>query len=198
MKRLLIVVAGMAALTLAACETATPYQPLNAPGAKASGGYSDRQIEPDRFVVRFAGNDLTSRETVERFLLLRAAELTVQHGYDWFTTTQRHTDKQTDVYSTPDLIGGGYGPYGAWGGGYFGPRWGFYGPRYGAWRYGYWGGAGWGPGFGPDFDLHQVSQFDASAEIVLGHGRKPQGDPRAFDARAVVEHLGPAAGRPNV
>jgi hypothetical protein len=37
-------------------------------------------------------------------------------------------------------------------------------------------------------DVEQVSQYSASAEIVMGHGPKPT-DPRAFDAHAVVSHL---------
>jgi hypothetical protein len=45
---------------------------------RARAGYSDQQIESNRFRVSFAGNSLTARETVERYLLYRAAELTVQ------------------------------------------------------------------------------------------------------------------------
>jgi len=59
---------------LTACATPTPYQP-NIRGQAASGGYSEVRIEPDRFRVNFAGNSLTSRETVEGYLLFRAAEL---------------------------------------------------------------------------------------------------------------------------
>ena len=72
MKRALIAVAA-AALTLSACETATPYQPISAQHATASGGYSEQQIEANRWKVEFAGNSLTSRQTVERYLLFRSA-----------------------------------------------------------------------------------------------------------------------------
>ncbi|MFA5602003.1 MAG: hypothetical protein WDA06_15510, partial [Phenylobacterium sp.] len=80
--------------SLAACTTATPYQP-NIPGQAVSGGFSEMRLEPDRFRVTFAGNSLTSRETVEGYLLYRAAELTVQQGYDWFEIVDRATDRQT-------------------------------------------------------------------------------------------------------
>lgn len=189
MKRLLLTAAALAALTLAACETATPYQPLNAPGSQASGGYSDTQLEANRFTVRFAGNSLTSRETVERYLLYRASELTLANGYDWFTTVDRHTDRNTQYYTTPDPF------YSGWGG-YWGPRWGFYGPRYGGWRYGYYGPRGWGDPFGPNFDISSTTKYEASAEIVMGKGPKPADDPRAFDARAVQTHLAGAIARP--
>lgn len=179
MKRLLVA-AGLAAIALAGCETATPYQPLTH-NAEASGGYTDLQIEPNRWRVTFSGNDLTSRETVERYLLFRAAQLTVDQGFDWFTTTERNTNRRTEYY------GDTFGPWG----GYWDPEWGFYRRGFG-WGYGYWGGprgwGGFGPGWGPGFDVTEAQRFQASAEIVMGHGPKPA-DPRAFDARAVISHL---------
>ena len=127
---------------------------------------------------------------MERFLLYRSAQLTLQNGYDWFTTVERHTDRERSVYASPGL---GYGSaaygYGGWGG-YWGPSWGLYGRR-GGWRYGY-----GDPFFGSSFDYHEITQYDANAEIVMGKGPKPAGDPRAFDARAVQEHLGPTVAMP--
>jgi hypothetical protein len=169
-KRLSLV--ALAVLALGACETATPYQPVGAPGAQSSGGYSDQQIEANRWRVTFSGNSLTSRETVERYLLFRAAQLTTNQGYDWFEAVDRHTNQKSE------LVGDTFA--------YGGPRWGFYRPGFG-WGYGFWGDPFWG---GP-IDIQQVSQFQASAEILMGHGPKPSGDPRAFDARAVIDHLGP-------
>jgi hypothetical protein len=180
MKRLLFAAIAVSALALAGCETATPYQPLGAPHAQASGGYFDHQIEANRWQVGFKGNSLTSRETVERYLLYRSAELTLSQGFDWFEAVQRHTDKKTDTYAEPDSV------YGGWGG-YWGPQWGFYRRGFG-WRYGYWGDPFFGPG---PFDYEQVNQFQATAEILLGHGQKPN-DRQAFDARQVIEHLGPS------
>ena len=79
---------------LAACATPTPYQP-NIPGQAASGGFSEMRLEQNRFRVNFQGNTLTSRETVEGYLLFRAAELTVQNGFDGFSIVARATDRQT-------------------------------------------------------------------------------------------------------
>ena len=62
-----------AALALAACATATPYQPLRGSG----GGFTEQRLQPDRYRVAFVGNDYTSRQRVENYLLYRAAELTV-------------------------------------------------------------------------------------------------------------------------
>lgn len=167
-----------AVLALAGCETATPYQPAGAHNTSAGGGYSETQIEGDRWRVSFAGNALTSRDTVERYLLYRSAELTLQHGYDWFAATERATDKKTETYVDPYF------------GAYWGPRWGFYRRGYG-WGYGRWGDPFWG---GP-LDVEQTSEYRASAEVVMGKGPKPA-DHHAFDAHSVIEHLGPTIQRP--
>jgi len=190
-KKIALGLAAVSVLALSACETATPYQPLGAPGTQASGGYSEYQIEPNRWNVSFSGNDLTARQTVEKYLLYRAAELTLAQGFDWFTTTERNTERKSDTY--------GYGdPFFA-GAGYFGPSYGIYGRRFG-WRYGYGGfgsGFGYGFGYGPGaFDTQEIDRYRAQAEIVMGHGPKPGNDPRAFNARAVVDHLGPTIQRP--
>jgi len=177
------------ATVLAACETATPYQP-NLPGNATSGGFSEVRLEPNRYRVTFAGNSLTSRETVEGYLLYRAAELTVAQGFDTFTIVDRHTDRDRHTYVEPDpLYHPWYGPtFGAWR-----PHWRYYGRGFG-WR-------GWDPFWGDPFwadrvDIQTVEKFEASAEIVMSHGPKDPNDPKSFDARAVMDNLGPRIQRP--
>ena len=194
MKRLLLLAVAAGALTLSACQTATPYQPLNAGHSQASGGFYDQRVEQNRWRVGFKGNSLTSRERVERYLLFRSAEITVQNGFDWFTTQDRNTERKDTVYSSPGLYGGygGYGGgYGYGGfGGYWGPRWGLYRRGFG-WGYGAWGDPFWGSPYVGGYDLQQVSRYDASAEILMGRGPKPAGDRRAFDAHQVIDNLRP-------
>jgi len=169
--------------TLSACATATPYQP-NLPRQKASGGYSEQRLEPNRWRVTFAGNSLTSRETVESYLLFRAAELTQAQGYDWFAIADRRTDKQTRSYLQTDPF------YGSW----YGSHFGHFAPT---WRYH--GGHGWStwhphmgsPFFASRIDVQTIQKFEATAEIVMGRGAEPADDPTAFDARAVQENLRP-------
>lgn len=183
-------IASLALLgALGACATATPYQP-NLPGQAASGGFSEVKLEPDRYRVTFSGNSLTSRETVEGYLLYRAAELTLAQGYDTFTIVDRHTDRDTRTYVEPDPL---YRPWYGPSFGYWRPSWRYYGSGFG-WR-------GWDPFWGDPFwadhmDVRTVDKFEASAEIVMSKGPKTQGDPKAFDARAVVENLGPRIQRP--
>lgn len=191
-----IVLALAASTTIvAACATETTYRPATGQGFYRTG-YSDLRIEPNRYRVTFAGNTVTDRDVVERYLLFRAAELTLQNGYDYFVMADRDTDRQARTYSTPGGFGGGWGPgFGAWGGGgLWGPRWGFYGRGFGyrAWDP-FWGDPwGWGGGA----DVRTVDRYEASAEIVMFRGTPERGNVRAFNARAVVESIGPTVRLP--
>jgi hypothetical protein len=186
MKRALMAALAVVALAggLAACETATPYQQLN-PNDASAGGYRDARLDATHARVTFSGNSVTSRETVERYLLYRAAELTTAQGFDWFEEVQRATDKTTDVFVDPF--------YGSWGYGYgWRPSWRFRRPGYGG------GWATWGPGWGYDpwgpTYVSTFNRYEASAEIAMGRGPKP--DARALDAREVMTNLGPGILRP--
>jgi hypothetical protein len=179
-----LVLAG--AIALSACATPTPYRPVTGQGGYRTG-YFDEQIENNRFRVGFSGNSVTSRETVERYLLFRAAQLTLERGFDHFTLVDRDTERRTRTQIIDDPL---YGP--GWGGGFggfyggWGPRWRYFRPGFG------WGGwGGWGGGFGGGItDVRQIDRYEAQAEILAGRGPKPQ-DVRAFDARQVVENIGP-------
>ena len=167
------------ALMASACTTPTPYQPLPSAGSER-GGYSDQRLEENRFRVTFTGNSMTSRETVETYLLYRAAELTIANGYDWFVMADRATERHSQTYLDRPF---GPGPWGYWG-----PSWRYYGRGFG-WR-------SWDPFWGDPFwgdrvDVRTVDRFEAAAEIVMGKGAKPNNDPRIFDAHAVVENLRP-------
>jgi len=173
------------ATLLASCATPTPYRPATGQGFNRTG-FSDQQIEANRFAVTFAGNSYTSRETVERNLLFRAAELTLQNGFDHFILSERDTDKQTRTYTTPGIGYGGFGGGYGFGGGFWSPSWRYYGRGFG-WR-------SWSPFYGDPFwdrsvDVRTVDRYEASAEIVVGRGPKPAGNLRAFDARQVIENL---------
>lgn len=173
--------ATAAALALAACATPTPYGPAGVNGQR--GGYAEQRLEADRYRVTFSGNSATSREQVEMSLLLRAAELTVESGADWFMTASRATDRDVRYLTSPS-------PW-ARRSSFYGPYW---GPSWRVYRRGYWGP--WGDPFNDDFDVREVDRYEASAEIVLGRGPKPANDPNAFDAREVISNLSGRVTRP--
>jgi hypothetical protein len=166
--------------SLAGCMTPTPYQP-NLPGQSA-GGFSEVRVEANRWRVTFAGNSVTSRQTVESYLLFRAAELTTQQGYDWFSLVDRQTENKGYTYVEP-TFDPWWGPYGYWQ-----PYWRYYGHGYGWRSWGpYWGGPFWAD----SVDIRTVDKYEATAEIFMGRGPKPADDPRAFDARQVAANLQP-------
>lgn len=61
------------------CGCATPYAPEG-----PTGGYSETELEPGIWRVQFLGNIRVNRETVQTYWLYRAAELTLQKGFDGF------------------------------------------------------------------------------------------------------------------
>ena len=154
MKRLL---GTLALLALAACASApTRY----GPAANASQmGYREQRLEQERYRVSFRGNPDVKGPQVEDMALRRAAELTVQNGYQWFSVVNRYTD----------LAGGSYTPTG--------PTIGVGGST---------GSFGSGIGIGLGFNFGGDSrQFESTLEVLMGRGAKPA-DPNAYDAQQVL------------
>lgn len=76
------------AVMLGACAT----QPLYSPAEDAeSPGYRETRIADNRYRVSFIGRADTPGEEVKNLALLRAAELTLEAGYDWFEVVERET-----------------------------------------------------------------------------------------------------------
>lgn len=190
--RKLSVLGGMTALalTLAACaSTGAYYQPLE-PSHAARGGYSEVRLGEDRFEVTFVGNRLTSREQVETYLLYRAAELTLQQGYDWFVIERQGMEHTVEREAWADPR---YSPWFARDYGYWRPYWRYYGPTIG-WRN--WYPYGRDPFWADHIDGRTVERFEAKANIRTGRGPVPQGMAGVFVARDVIERLGPRIQRP--
>ncbi len=148
--------AVLAVLLLAGCATTTPYQAMH-----NGEGYGDQRIESNRYRVSFAGNSTTPRETVENYLLFRAAELTLQQGYDYFVMAGTDTEAQTRYQQTVSAFGG-YGWY----------------SRY----------SGLGTGVST---AYPVTEYMAQAYVTMYKGKRPADKTDAFDARQVRENLGP-------
>ncbi len=162
----LTLIAGL----LAGCMAPSPYAP-RLEGQRT--GYTDRALTQTRYRVTFTGNTVTPRETVESFLLLRAAEVTRAAGYTNFVfdtrNTRTNTSVQTIPYGPPDPFLGGYGRRG----------------------FGYWGG--WGFAYEPAVDVVVHTNFEAYAEIVLLTPDQAAKEPRALNAGEVITRIGPDA-----
>lgn len=152
------------ALALAACATQpTLYAPAAGPGGV---GWSEYQIEPGRFRITFRGGPGAPIEQVSDYALLRAADLTLAQGYDWFRVADRVVS-QAGGGGAQLSLGVGSGSYG---------------------RHG-----GVGLGVGRSFDLGGGPALAQTLEIVMGRGAAPR-DPTAYDARALRRSLGGRAG----
>ncbi len=156
-----LMIAALAALA-SGCVSAdgTAYGPADAKGY----GYEDARIEADRFRVIFRGDGATPVDVVEDYALLRAAELTLDNGYDWFRVVARDLNAEDR---------GGVGLGGGFGTGSYGGR----------------GGVSVGVGG----DLGTVGGrrfFTARLEILAGAGEQPD-DGEVYDARSVIETIGP-------
>jgi hypothetical protein len=177
-----LALSALAAISLSACVTATPYQPM-ATGTAQSGGYSETKVEQDRWRITFTGNSLTSRDVVENYLLHRAAELTLAQGKDWFMTAERGLAKSVEKIILPDPM-----------------------MRSHMWRPTLLVSRGVVIGYAYPFmddmawrmrsEEQTLERYEAYSEIVLGTGPKPVNDPKAFDAKQVIENLGPKVIRP--
>jgi hypothetical protein len=149
---------------LAGCAVPTPYQPVH-----DGFGYTEQQLESDRYRVAFSGNSFTPRDVVQNYLLYRAAELTLEKGHDYFTVVNQDIERSTSYY------GSGFNDFG-WGPG-FNSRQAF------------------GVGFG-SYSAYPIDSYTGFADIVMGDGEKPAGEVSAYDARDVERQLGPQIERP--
>lgn len=168
MKRALIIAA--ATLSLAACATPTVYAPST--GAPTSVGFSDYRIETGRYRVTYTGGGGAPMAQVADYALLRAAEIALRDGYDWF----RVVDRQDRT------IGAGSGgrprvSVGVGSGG-------------GGWRR----SSGVSVGVGTSFDLSGGPAFSRTLEVMAGKGPVPKGRD-VYDARDIVRVIGRGEGR---
>jgi hypothetical protein len=151
----LILLASLILVT--ACATHTPYGP-----AKSSGtaGYTSQKIETGRYRVSYTDNDAGRSHDMA---LLRAAEITLQDGRDWFEITGGYTDQDgaSSGSRTSVSVGGSSGSYGR--------------------------GVGVGVGFGIPVGS-SGGKVTSVIDIVTGKNPKPD-RPSVYDARSVDINL---------
>jgi hypothetical protein len=162
----------VAILSLSACASSPRYVAADDAG---DYGYYARKISDDRYRVNFNGNRHTGLQDTRDYALLRAAELTLAQGNDWFLIVDRETatieSRQADA---------GFGYERAW---YTQRSCGLISCResvrpatYTTWRI---------DSGKPD------QQHSHSIEIVMGKGETPE-DGNYYDAKDVADALGEA------
>ncbi len=81
-------------LLLAGCATA--YQPEG-----FTGGFSDVMTGPDTAIVTFSGNGFTTERRMLGMLLIRCADVTLQHGYRYFVITGFQDTGRVSSFTLP-------------------------------------------------------------------------------------------------
>lgn len=161
MIRHLIVIA--AAAGLAACATAPPS--YSAATAQGGAGYSEQQIESNRYFVTYRAQNSADAGVLRDYALLRAADIAVQRGAPWFWVDRTSVDT-TNARSGPSIgIGIGGASFG--------------------------GHSAVGTSVGFNFPIGGSNGQQARAatlEIRLGEGPKPD-EPNAYDARDTAQTI---------
>lgn len=162
---------GMA-LALAACGTTpTPYAPV---GGGSSYGYSDQRLDANTWRVTFAGNAATPRTTVDDYLLYRAAEISTTEGASSFVVIKETMERDLTYHG--------------------GPVFGVAGAR--RFRHGFYHRRAFGfPGYGFS-RVGPVKRYFGEATIRLYRQAPPAGQGASYDARSVLEIVGPRVVRP--
>lgn len=144
---------------MAACATTPVYGPAKSERAE---GYLSQQIETGRHRVSYTDRDPIRARNMA---LLRASEITLMEGKDWFEITNETVDSEGSGRSGgPSVsIGGSAGS-----GGY--------------------SGVGVGVGFGIPLGGGSAGKVTHTLEIVTGTGTKPD-KAEAYDARSVDMNL---------
>lgn len=157
------VIAAAFAMLAACATTAPPYSAASNPNG---AGYSETQIENNRYFVTYRAGGVTDAQLLHDYALLRAADLTLQNGREWFWVDRRTLDEESTRRSGPSFgVGIGAG------------RWG--------------GSSGGSVGVGMNFPLGGAQgqrARSATLEIRMGEGPKPD-DQNAYDARSVSQNL---------
>lgn len=154
-----------AALALTACASTPTYTPAARAGA---AGYSEAAIESNRYFVTYRAPGAADAALVQDYALLRAADLTLQNGRDWFWVDRRTLDEDAAARRSGPSVGVGIGA-GSWGG-----------------RGG--GGVSVGINLPIGGGATQQRAQSATLEVRFGEGVKPD-DPNAYDARAVAANI---------
>lgn len=165
---------------IASALAAGAVAPAAARAAAPSPEVRISELSPDRFELVYAGTKFTSRDEIERQLLLSSARLAAAHGKESFVLLAL-PGEQRDVH--PARPNPGFGAkYGHWQ-----PHWNYYVPQYGwQWWHPEWGAEFWTK----DVDPKAVQRFEVHAMIELGASAGALDNALPFNARDVVRDLG--------
>ncbi|WP_395648116.1 CC0125/CC1285 family lipoprotein [Terricaulis sp.] len=148
---------------LGACASTPTYTPAARQGG---AGYSEQRIESNRYTVTYRASGSANAQLLEDYALLRAADLAIANGSEWFWVDRRTLDDGNSSYGGPSVgigVGGG-----SWG-----------------------GRSGGSVGVGINIPIGNggaQQARSATLDIRFGEGPKPD-DANAYDARETAANL---------
>jgi len=145
---------------LSACST--PYGKYG-----LLGGYTDKRIDENTFSISVDANGYTSKQTASMHAFYRAAELTVENGFDFFVIVDTADDSRSMAMTAP---GTSYTTVNS----------------YGSTAY---ARTTRTPGM-----VVPIRFPNSTLTIKALKGAKPEDNPNAYDARSVMKYLGPEIG----
>ena len=91
-----VAIAAAAALTLGGCATEYDQSPSFLNGEL---GVKGEVIAPNAYAITARGNAFTDSATIHKYVLMKAAELTLQNGLDWFEVVDSSNDTREQSYA---------------------------------------------------------------------------------------------------
>jgi hypothetical protein len=161
MNRIRLIAAGLVLVSIAAAP-ACAHDAFRKAKKEGQVGYTDQKVSPSRAMVTFQGDAAMDPSLIYEYALLRAAQVTLDAGFDWFfaiAPENASTENASTGNASPENVAAVHegeaapGPYGD---------------------------------FTPFYDPAARS---VSLGIAMGHGQKPANNPGAFDARALKQAL---------
>jgi hypothetical protein len=145
--------------------------------------YSETKQNATRYRLTIKGHAFTTRGAVEKYLLYRAANLTLQQHFAWFTLVESRSKSDTTPLPGPDPTGLHY----SFRLKYWRPVWRYKLPGSPAW-------SKWSPFSNAAFfadgnDAKTITDFEVSADIAMHKGMMDSNNPLAFEPSAVSDFL---------
>ena len=170
-------------VTACAPLTRSPLQTGGNINTKAPAKFSSTDTERDVKEVTLSASSFSERNALEGYLLYRAAVLTKENGFEWFTLRHLPGEGGPDSHPTRTAphLGAAYA--------HWQPHWSYYvkGAGWQPWH------PEWGVRFWADeIDLRSVERFELHAMVKMAHERTLAEPDMNFDAYRVIRDFGPA------
>jgi hypothetical protein len=152
------------AAVLSGC--ATPYGKYG-----IAGGYTDTRVDENTFSIHVQANGFTDQQTASMHAMYRAAEITVENGFDFFVIVSNAAGARSGTVAIP-------------------------GQTYSNTNVNVYGNTAYARTTTTTAPTVYMPMTLPNSTLMIKSfkGEKPAGDPNVYDARSVMKFLGPNIG----